>query len=109
MPPLPTPLPDLLPLGASDRLLLLGALCYLTLGLSCLSFNGISGAWSRCGWEISTGPAATLAAAAAWTTVLVLWPVPLRALRSRRAIGPAEELIWRCPAMIGSRHDRARL
>ncbi|MDH6129800.1 hypothetical protein [Kitasatospora sp. GP82] len=97
---LPTPLPGLLPLGTSERLLLLGALSYLTLGLAYLAFDGISSTWSRFRWEIGTGPAATLAAAAAWTTVLVLWPVPLvcrtfRTLRNRPQIGPAEELIWR--------------
>ncbi|MDH6130231.1 hypothetical protein [Kitasatospora sp. GP82] len=61
MPSLPAPLPGL-PLTSSERLLLLGALCYLALGLACLSFTGISNTWSRLHRrEIGTSPTARLA------------------------------------------------
>jgi len=103
MPPLPSSLPSL-DLNPSERLFLLGALCYLAAGLAYRAFTGISSSWSRLHrQEIGTGAAAAVAAAAVWAVVVVLWPVPLlcrtfRALRGRTSAAPCEELIWRGPA-----------
>ncbi|MEV4616805.1 hypothetical protein AB0K43_30055 [Kitasatospora sp. NPDC049258] len=98
--PFPPALPGL-PVSADERLLLLGALGYLVLGLAYLTCTGLSSTWFRIQRpEIGTGPGASVAAAVVWATVVVLWPVPLacrtsRILHRRLRSVPEEALVWR--------------
>ncbi|MDH6115671.1 hypothetical protein P3T36_007288 [Kitasatospora sp. MAP12-15] len=97
-----------LALSPAGRLLALGVLCHLTAGTTYLALTGISDTRVPIHHrEIGTGPAAAVAAAAVWSAVVVLWPVPLvcrtvRALRRRPdAAQLSEERIWRArPAAV---------
>jgi hypothetical protein len=86
--------------SSGERLVLLGAVVYLTAGAVYLALTGLTG--SRVPirrQELGTGPAAALAILGVWAVVVALWPVPavlrsMRALR-RRTLAAEPGPVWR--------------